>query len=86
MVMEKYGCGKFGSGGVLGIGVLNIVVIVLNVCGFGGNSVGGVVVGGGVLEVKDGEVRNDLGLMCVVFYWMDVVMRGGDEFVMSFLR
>lgn len=85
-VMEKYGRGKSGSGGAPGTGALNTAATASNARGSGGNSAGGAVVGGGASEAKDGEVRNDPGLMCVAFHWMDAAMRGGDELATSFLR
>ena len=47
--------------------------------GFGGMSDGAA---GG----KEGDVRNDAGLMCVAFHWMEAAERGGDEVATTFLR
>ena len=35
---------------------------------------------------KDGDVRNDPGLMCVAVHWMEEAEHGGDELATSFLR
>lgn len=41
---------------------------------------------GPVLSGKDGDVRNDVGLMCVAVHWMEAAEQGGDELATSFLR
>ncbi|PHH88089.1 hypothetical protein CDD83_7980 [Cordyceps sp. RAO-2017] len=35
---------------------------------------------------KEGDVRNDAGLMCVAVHWMEAAEHGGDELATSFLR
>ncbi|KAG6020343.1 hypothetical protein E4U40_006182, partial [Claviceps sp. LM458 group G5] len=35
---------------------------------------------------KDGDVRTDVGLMCVAVHWMEEAERGGDALAKSFMR
>lgn len=35
---------------------------------------------------KDRNVRNDPGLMCVAFHWMEAAERGGDEVATNYMR
>ncbi|KAG6007553.1 hypothetical protein E4U21_005854 [Claviceps maximensis] len=38
------------------------------------------------LPGQDGDIRNDVGLMCVAVHWMEAAEHGGDELAASFLR
>ncbi|EQL00087.1 hypothetical protein G6O67_006785 [Ophiocordyceps sinensis] len=42
--------------------------------------------GQGAGSKKEGDVRNDAGLMCVAVHWMEAAKQGGDELATSFLR
>jgi hypothetical protein len=47
---------------------------------------GGLGAGDGGAGGKEGDVRNDPGLMCVAVHWMEAAEQGGDELATSFLR
>ncbi|KAH8177096.1 minimal binding motif of hap4 for binding to hap2/3/5 domain-containing protein [Sarocladium implicatum] len=84
-VMEKYGRGKSTGSSAPGLGVSGNAASATGarVSGPGAASSGPGVTGS---EAKEGDVRNDPGLMCVAVHWMDAAMRGGDELATSFLR
>ncbi|KAI9149508.1 hypothetical protein HJFPF1_11561 [Paramyrothecium foliicola] len=83
-VMEKYGRNDRARMGGAGPGVP----------GMGGVGVGSRAPGAGTSGVndggaaggKEGDVRNDPGLMCVAVHWMEAAEKGGDELATSFLR
>jgi hypothetical protein len=82
-VMEKYG--RTDRARLSGVGP--------GAAGLGGVGVGsrapgggGVGVGDGGVGGKEGDVRNDPGLMCVAVHWMEAAEQGGDELATSFLR
>ncbi|RCI11702.1 hypothetical protein L249_7633 [Ophiocordyceps polyrhachis-furcata BCC 54312] len=57
--------------------------------GGGGGGVGGGGAagdGGAGAGGKEGDVRNDAGLMCVAVHWMEAAEQGGDELATRFLR
>lgn len=84
-VMEKYGRGKSTSSGAPGVGAAGAIASATGARTSGvGTSGSGPSANNA--EVKEGDVRNDPGLMCVAVHWMDAAMRGGDELATSFLR
>ena len=83
-VMDKYGRNersRLSTGGT-GSGALGTL---------SANSRGGAISGGGLGDSlgstgKEGDVRNDAGLMCVAFHWMGAAEQGGDQLAKSFLQ
>ncbi|ODA76398.1 hypothetical protein RJ55_08244 [Drechmeria coniospora] len=83
-VMEKYGKSERGRGSMSGPGGSSDVVGgAARVSGALGGSGSG---DGASLGSKEGDVRNDVGLMCVAVHWMEAAEQGGDELATSFLR
>ena len=80
-VMEKYGGGAKDSGGGGGSS---------SDAGNNGSGLGGMSSGeGGGGNAASGtgiyDVRNDPGLMCVAYHWMEAAEQGGDEVARQFL-
>ncbi|KAK5993843.1 hypothetical protein PT974_07280 [Cladobotryum mycophilum] len=82
-VMEKYGRTDRARLSVGGPGGSSLSVgLGSRVTGVGSASASdGTLLGG-----KEGDVRNDPGLMCVAVHWMEAAEKGGDELATSFLR
>ncbi|KAG6014235.1 hypothetical protein E4U54_005656 [Claviceps lovelessii] len=80
VVMERYGRSERARGtlGPVGATALAPSGVV--------NSRAGAGAAGGNTGGKDGDVRNDAGLMCVAVHWMEAAGHGGDELATSFLR
>lgn len=84
-VMEKYGRnerGRANAGLPSGSGMGPAGSNGRGGLGGGGGSGGETQGAGG----KEGDVRNDPGLMCVAVHWMEAAEQGGDELATSFLR
>lgn len=83
-VMEKYGRNDRTRGSISGPGGGGLAGVVgaSRGSGAGGGGAGDGHAGGG----KEGDVRNDPGLMCVAVHWMEAAEQGGDELATSFLR
>ncbi|KAH7318242.1 hypothetical protein B0I35DRAFT_353631 [Stachybotrys elegans] len=82
-VMEKYGRNDRARMGVAGPGVGSVGGVGAGTRGLGGGGTMGEAGGPGG---KEGDVRNDPGLMCVAVHWMEAAEHGGDELATSFLR
>ncbi|PNY30054.1 Uncharacterized protein TCAP_00028 [Tolypocladium capitatum] len=83
-VMEKYGRSERVRGGIGGASAGTLGGAggsARGVQGAPGSSGDGQGLGG-----KEGDVRNDAGLMCVAVHWMEAAEQGGDELATSFLR
>lgn len=82
-VMERYGRSERGARASMGAAGANAM---------GGAGAGGRAAGGGSGDGqglggnKEGDVRNDAGLMCLAVHWMEAAEQGGDELALSFLR
>ncbi|KHN95643.1 uncharacterized protein MAM_06484 [Metarhizium album ARSEF 1941] len=82
-VMERYGrnertrgnCGVTGPAGLANAG--------LNTRAMGSAIAAG---DGPALSGKDGDVKNDVGLMCLAVHWMKAAEQGGDDLATRFLR
>ncbi|KEY68043.1 hypothetical protein S7711_06954 [Stachybotrys chartarum IBT 7711] len=83
-VMEKYGRNDRARLGVAGQGASGAPGAGGGSRGLGGGNAGSGE--GGGLGGKEGDVRNDPGLMCVAVHWMEAAEKGGDELATSFLR
>ena len=84
VVMDKYGRNEKGrtSGSGQSSGAAGVLGSASRVGGGAAASGEGWAGGGG----KEGDVRNDPGLMCVAVHWMEAAEHGGDELATSFLR
>ncbi|KJZ74528.1 hypothetical protein HIM_06124 [Hirsutella minnesotensis 3608] len=85
-VMERYGRSDRAARGSLGAVNANALGV-----GGGGNrgaagTIGSLGDGQALGSGKEGDVRNDAGLMCVAVHWMEAAEQGGDELATSFLR
>lgn len=83
-VMERYGRSERARGNSGAVGSAGLATTGVNprAMGPGAAAAGGGPTAGG----KDGDVRNDVGLMCVAVHWMEAAEHGGDELATSFLR
>lgn len=82
-VMERYGRSERTRGGSGAAGPAGLANAGMNTRAMGPASTAG---DGPALSGKDGDVRNDVGLMCVAVHWMEAAEQGGDELATSFLR
>jgi hypothetical protein len=82
-VMERYGRSDKNRGSSGAVGPAGLANAGMNTRAMGpGNAAGD----GPALGAKEGDVRNDVGLMCVAVHWMEAAEQGGDELATSFLR
>ena len=83
-VMERYGRSEKSRGnlGSAAPGGLTSAGVNARQAAPGSSSTGD----GTVPSGKEGDVRNDVSLMCVAIHWMEAAEQGGDELATSFLR
>ncbi|KAK2608710.1 hypothetical protein QQS21_002699 [Conoideocrella luteorostrata] len=84
-VMERYGKNERARGnlGAVGSAGLANTAVHSRAAAPGGTTAAAA---GLTVTGKDGDVRNDVGLMCVAVHWMEAAEHGGDELATSFLR
>ncbi|TWU73397.1 hypothetical protein ED733_003120 [Metarhizium rileyi] len=81
-VMERYGRSERSRGNSGAAGPAGLANAGMNTRAMGPANAAG---DGPALSGKDGDVRNDVGLMCVAVHWMEAAEQGGDELATRFL-
>lgn len=83
-VMDRYGRNERTRSNLAPVGAAGIANIGVNTRAAGAGTHSSA--DGQGSSGKDGDVRNDVGLMCVAVHWMEAAEQGGDDLATSFLR